>query len=273
MLHLSALLQLLPGMQTLAPLHQQAGQQPDNLCGPYWVSLWLRSHQYHITPEQVAQQAGTVLPTGQPQTAWVPPGATPRCDYSLPLPTTPDVTTGGTSAQGLVRAVRQLTSGSYDLVPLQSHWTGDRLLSLLQLCVDHPEWNTAPLCNVSTAYLWGSNLSPAAAIAHLSGSTISPPPADWAVGHFLTLAGWVQGSAAMLMWVCDTYPQFGWQGYTMQPPSAIAAALNREAGASGGVLLFVHHQHRQAVAQAAAQLGCEVEVWDNGSPIPADWEG
>ncbi len=44
-------------MQTLAPLPQQAGQQPANLCGPYWVALWLRSRQYDIMLEQVAQQA------------------------------------------------------------------------------------------------------------------------------------------------------------------------------------------------------------------------
>lgn len=59
------LVQRLPGMVKLANRHRLAGQQHDRLCGPYWIAMLLRSRSFHqLTPEQAAQCAGSVLPTG-----------------------------------------------------------------------------------------------------------------------------------------------------------------------------------------------------------------
>ncbi|NER82112.1 MAG: hypothetical protein F6K42_21640, partial [Leptolyngbya sp. SIO1D8] len=37
-------LSLFPYLEPLLPLHEKTGQQPDNLCGPYWVSLLLQAY-------------------------------------------------------------------------------------------------------------------------------------------------------------------------------------------------------------------------------------
>lgn len=261
-------LRLLPGVYRLTEAHQQAGQQPDNLCGPYWVALLLRSHGFAVTAEQVAQIAGTVLPVGDPS-LWLPAGAPSRQNYSLTLPTTASLKDAGTSAMGLQRAVQKITSGAYALLPVQAAWTGDRLLEVLRLCQDQPHWQVVPLANLRTGHFWGSRLAVSAALGYLNGASIhSPPPADWDVGHFLVLAGLVAGQTRSLTWVCDTYPQFGWQGYHLQPAEAVAAALNRGDGWGGGILLFSAAEHQGEMEQQLSAKGFSLELWDNGSPQP-----
>jgi hypothetical protein len=255
--------QLLLGFSPIAPAHRQAGQQPDNLCAPYWVSILLRSQGFDVTPEAIAQLAGTVLPVGDPVT-WLPTGAASKQGYSLPLPTTSCLDQAGTSAQGLIAAVAQLTAGAFCLLPLQADWTADRLYALLQLC---QTWQAVPLCNIQTSPLWGTGLAVSDAIAYLNGLAIVPPDADWHVGHFLTLAGTVQGTARTLILVCDTYPHFGWQGYHLQPAEAIAQALNRNDGVGGGVLVFIRSEQHLEISRQAEAIGLAIEVWDNGSPV------
>lgn len=260
--------QLLPGMERLAAIRQHSGQQPDNLCGPYWAAMLLRSHHIPSTAEQVAQLAGTVLPAGDPNT-WLPHGATSRQDYSIPLPETTNLADAGTSAQGLIAAIAHLSNQTCCAIPLQAEWTGDRVWQLLHLCQKHPDWEAIPLANLKTGHLWGSSLGMGDVIAYLHGqSSIHPPDADWNVGHFLVLAGIVEGPVNRLVWVCDTYPMFGWQGYHLQSAEAIASALNRGDGYGGGVMLFTAAQHQSDIEQAAGAIGLRVECWDNGSPIP-----
>lgn len=264
----SASLQLLPSTPALSHEHQRAGQQPDNLCGPYWVGILLRQSGIEVTTEQVAQVAGSVLPIGEPQT-WLPGGAQSRQDYCLPIPATDCLGDAGTSAQGLVKAIATLSEQTYSLIPLQAEWSADRVMALLSLCREHPEWNAVLLGNLKTGHLWGASLPVSDAIAYLHGQAITPPAADWDVGHFLVLAGTVTGTVNSLVLVCDTYPLFGWQGYHLQSAAAIANALNRGDGAGGGVLLFVATSARLLVEQAAIAQGFQVNIWDNGSPIPA----
>ena len=255
---------LLPGFERIVSEHRLAGQQPDNLCGPYWVAILLRSHGIPLTPEQVAQVAGSVLPTGNPET-WLPSGASSRQDYCLTLPEANDLKDAGTSAQGLMTAVSRLSNNAYSFVPLQANWTADRLKTILQLCESHLHWEAVPLCNLRTDLLWGANLPVGDAIAYLAGGTITPPSADWKVGHFLALAGTVQGSRSLAL-LCDTYPKFGWQGYHLQSLDAIAQALNRGDGHGGGILLFVSSSDQEQVESQFKQEGFAIECWDNGSP-------
>ncbi|PSB31834.1 hypothetical protein C7B82_06315 [Stenomitos frigidus ULC18] len=257
--------QLLPGMIQLAKAHQLAGQQHDNLCGPYWVAMLLRSRGFHqLTPEQVAQLAGSVLPTGDPKT-WLPERARSRQDYGLALPVAAGLGDAGTSAQGLITAVTQLSNGAYTLLPIQTEWSAARVETILERC-HHPEWNAVPLCNIRTKPLWGSSLPVSDAIAYLNGATITPPPPDWNVGHFFALAGTVEGSARSLILTCDTYPSFGWQGYHLQPSDAIAQALNRGDGNGGGILLLIATQDKEDVEQVIRGEGFAIGAWDNGSP-------
>lgn len=259
------LVQLLPGMVKLASGHRLAGQQHDNLCGPYWIAMLLRSRGFHqLTPEQVAQYAGSVLPTGDPKT-WLPKTASPRQDYSVALPVATGLSDSGTSAQGLMAAVSKLSGGVYTLVPVQAEWSAARVDALLDLC-RHPAWNAIPLCNIRTNHLWGASLPVSDAIAYLNGETITPPPPDWNVGHFLALAGTVTGTTRSLILTCDTYPSFGWQGYHLQSADAIAQALNRGDGNDGGILLFIATQDEEQVEQCIKEVGFAIDVWDNGSP-------
>jgi hypothetical protein len=261
---------VLPGLPEIAASQQIAGQQPDNLCGPYWVSVLLRSRGISVTPETVAQRAGTRLPIGDSR-LWLPAGALSKQDDTVPLPRTDRLENAGTAAIGLMQAVATLSQDQYCLLPLQAPWSAEQLWALLHLCRQQPDWAAVPLCNLKTGWLWGSGLALPQAMAYLGGEDITPPPADWNVGHFLILAGLVEGAARSLLWVGDTYPLFGWQGYHLQPPTAVAQALNRNDGAGGGVFLFIATHHRSQVEQQVRALGFHVEVWDNGTPMmPTD---
>jgi len=255
---------LLPGVAEIAKEHHLAGQQHDNLCGPYWVSILLRSHGYSVTPEAIAASVGSVLPAGDPLT-WLPKGGTPRQDYSFPLPTTASLSDAGTSVYGLIETVAQVSQGKYCLLPLQAQWTAERVTEVLHLCQTQPDWKAIPICNLRTGHLWGAGLAVEAAIAYLNSQPIAPPPPNWNVGHFLALAGTVQGKSRSLVLVCDTYPMFGWQGYHLQSAEAIAHALNRDDGNGGGILLFVATQH-QAQVQSAFGQNFTFQAWNNGSP-------
>lgn len=260
-------LTLLPAVAQLAEGHTQAGQQLDNLCGPYWAAILLRSRGFEASPEQIALIAGALLPVGD-SADWLPAGAGPRQNYSLALPQTPCLEDAGTSAQGLALAVAVLTGGTYCLVPVQADWSAERVLALLRLCQQQPDWQAVPLANLSTCHLWGSSLGLGSAGRYLNGGTIEPPPPDWQVGHFLILAGWLAGSQRTLIWLGDTYPIFGWQGYHLQPPENLARALNRDGAVGGGVFLFTAVQHRAAIQAQLEVLGFECAIWDNGSPAP-----
>lgn len=258
--------QLLPEMSDFAREHQLAGQQQDNLCSPYWAAILLRSRGFSVSPEQIARSAGSVLPIGESST-WLPKGARSRQDYELSLPETKHPRDAGTSAQGLIDAVASTSQGTYCLLPLQAHWSAERVETVLNFCQTRADWQMVPLCNIRTDHLWGTQLSVNEAIAYLKGNPIVAPPADWCVGHFLALAGIVTGEARLLVLVCDTYPMFGWQGYHLQSADAIAQALNRGDGCGGGILLFAASQDQTQIEQQAREAGFSVGVWDNGSPM------
>lgn len=241
-------------------------QQPDNLCGPYWGALLLRVQGLsEMSADYLAALAGSVLPVGDPA-SWVPPGASSLQNYRLPLPEAARPEQGGTAVPGLVAAVAQASEGRYSLVPLRAAWSAGWLESLVALCQANPDWQAVPLCNIRTGPLWGSHPPLSQVIAYLSGEAVAAPPADWDVGHFVSLAGVVEGPSRSLLLVRDTYPVLGWDGYHLQPASALASALVREDGNEGGVLLFVASKLKAAVAQQAQALGFEIAVWDNGTP-------
>lgn len=258
--------QLLPGMLRVGEAHRQAGQQHDNLCGPYWVALLLRACGLdRIDTEQIASLAGSVLPAEDSAT-WLPKGALPRQHYRLPLPRTEQIAEAGTSVAGLMEAISLASEGDYTALPFRTQWSEERVKALIALCQDNPDWEAVPICNLRTGHLWGGSLGLSDAIAYLCGHDITPPAADWDVGHFLVLAGIVAGVSRSLVVVQDTYPILGWDGYHLQPLSAIAAALRRDDGHQGGVLLFIAAQQRAEVERQARERGFHIAVWDNGTP-------
>ncbi|MEM9266084.1 MAG: hypothetical protein AAGA46_11220, partial [Cyanobacteria bacterium P01_F01_bin.13] len=205
---------LLPNLDPLLALHQQENQQPDNLCGPYWVSLLLRAYRdVAVTAVDVAIAASTVLPSHGNPTDWLPPNAHslqgPKYDQ---IPTDADLTICGTSITGLIQATTTLSKGQFCLIPCQAINWQNRLTILWELCQSHPHWHAVPLLNPHTSYFWGTSPPPLTPISFLESKPISPPPTDWSVGHFNLLIGAVQQDTNRLYALLDTYPQFGWQG-------------------------------------------------------------
>lgn len=260
-------LDCLPFLEHLLPFHAKAGQQPDNLCGPYWVALLLNAYSGRaVSAVDVAIAASTVVPsTGNPAD-WLPAGASSRPGASYEtIPTDPDVAKSGTSITGLMRAAEVLSQGKFCLLPLRSQDWELGLKAIWDLCQAHSE--IVPLLNIHTRYCWGSRLTPLQAIAYLAGQSIIPPAPDWSVGHFALLAGRLQGRANTLYALLDTYPHFGWEGMHLQPPTAVALALSRpDLATAGGVAVFMQAKARSRLESLLIQSGLQIALWDNGSP-------
>lgn len=266
MLNPSLSLHLLPGVPGLLAAHRRAGQQHDNLCGPYWVSLLLWARKVaDLSPDRIAQLAGSVLPKIDPLLC-VPPSASPRLDYQVSLPMTENLAAAGTGVASLMLATETASKKQYALVPLSADWTAQLVETVLELCQTNSQWEAVPIANIQTGPLWGARLGLLETIAYLNDETVEPPPADWDVGHFVALAGWVSGTARRLVVVQDTYPTLGWDGFHLQPAEALANALNRTDGKAGGILLFVRSSDRPIVEQVAKTAGFTIAAWDNGSP-------
>jgi hypothetical protein len=256
----------LPVAPTMAELFRAAGQQPDMLCGPYWIALLMQAYEVGtFSVGEVALKSGTVLVKGDPKD-WLPLGADSKSDDALSLPYTEKQEEAGTSIPGLMAAVSELSQQQFCLVPLQADWSEDWVETLIHLCQSHPEWQAVPICNVQMAQLWSWFLGVGEAIAYLNGSDIDISGADWTSGHFLTIAGDVEGLERSLVIIRDSYPMFGWDGYHLQSKEGLAAALNRGDGYQGGVLLFVPSQYQAEVERQAQELGFTIAAWDNGTP-------
>lgn len=259
---------MLPGALRVAREHRLAGQQHDNLCGPYWVGTLLRAFSAaEATTEEVAVLAGSILPTGDPAT-FVPRGAEPRQDYAIELPMAARAEDAGTAAGGLIEAVARASGGARALVPLRAEWTPEAVWALVGMCGDNPGWEAVPVCNVRTGRLWGGRPSLADVLAYLAGNDVAGPSPDWDVGHFCSLAGWVEGPARGMVLVRDSYPALGWDAHYLQPAEALAAALERGDGREGGVLLFVRTEDQTDAERVAKERDFRVQPWDNGTPWP-----
>ncbi|MBE7380728.1 MAG: hypothetical protein F6J95_004885 [Leptolyngbya sp. SIO1E4] len=278
-----------PGLEPLIHRYEKVGQQPDNLCGPYWVSLLLQVYDgLSVSAVDVALSAATVLPSQGDPADWLPSKATPRFGHNYDrIPTTPNLDACGTSVTGLIHATETLSQGRFCLVPLQTtHWV-DGLDAIRNLCQTHPDWQAVPILNVHTSYLWNFHLAPLTVLTYLQTGELSPPLADWKVGHFALLIGQLRnesdgagsvplqddapgsdGKGHALYAVLDTYPHFGWNGLHFQPPAALAQSLQRpNQPTQGGIALFVTTKVRPHLIAVAEKVGFQIAAWDNGSPM------
>ncbi|MEM6256065.1 MAG: hypothetical protein AAF821_24395 [Cyanobacteria bacterium P01_D01_bin.156] len=260
---------LLSYLEPLLNVHHADNQQPDNLCGPYWISLLLKAYgDLNVSAIEVAIAASTILPSQGNPTDWLPPRATSLqgTDYDR-IPTHTDLNICGTSIKGLVHATNTLSQEKFCLIPLQTTDWKTGLSAVLTLCHSHPTWQAIPLLNCHTSYFWGTNLSPFTLISYLQGQPVSPPAPDWSVGHFNVLIGDIHKDANRLYAILDTYPQFGWQGWHLQPAAAVSQSLQRPQQTSqGGLALFVKAELYSEIKQLITQQGLEISAWDNGSP-------
>jgi hypothetical protein len=231
-------------------------QQKDNLCGAFQAARVLRDFGFGVEEDTVAVSAGSVLPA-DPEGS-VPPGETSRMDYRDDLPLVP-AAESGTAAGPLAAAIESLSDGVLRAVPLRGDWTSE----LVERLVDSADARL--LANVRTGPFWGTHPSIESVIEELSGGHADGPPSDWDVGHFVELVSLVRGAGGSLVVVHDSYPSFGWNARHLQPPRAIAAALQRDDGREGGVLAVVRAEEASRIEALATELGLGVGAWDNGT--------
>jgi hypothetical protein len=261
---IAASVRLVPGARDLAGLHEKAIPQKDQLCGPFWGALVLTAAGRPTDQDEVALQAGTTLAEGDPS-GWLPPGASPRIDYNLSIPVSPDETSAGTSAPGLARGIERLSEGTLRVIPVAGPWTTETVITLVELAASE-----APECtlvaNLRTGRLWGARPPARLLLDHLLGMPVEAPAPDWDCGHFLEIVASLSGPGGTLLTVRDTYAELGWGGYHVQPAASVAAALERDDGHEGGVLCVCEASAAAVLTGKLEQAGFELRHWDNGTP-------
>jgi uncharacterized protein DUF6885 len=259
--------QLLPGAARLAELHAAELPQKDELCGSFCTFLALRAAGVDVADQDaVAEAAGGVLaPEDYDHAAELPEGERGRRDYRLQLPVDDDPAAAGVSADGLVRAVAELSRGSRTAVPVAGPWDSRTTSELLTVASAEDE--AAIVLNMATGVLWGSKPPLATLLGYLEhGDDSAGPPPDWHVGHFTGCLGAIRGARGTLVIVADTYPSLGWNAVHLQPVERVAAALRREhLPTEGGALVVVPTGRAGDVSAAIEAAGLTIATWDNGS--------
>ncbi len=102
-------------------------------------------------------------------------------------------------------------------------------------------------------------------LGYLYDGELDGPPPDWDVGHFACIVARTEGPGGRLYAVADTYPALGDHGVHLQPEERLAAAIARPDKPAGGVIAAVASEDAAALREAAAALGLEERLWDNGT--------
>lgn len=257
------------GAERLVELHAAELPQKNQLCGAFWGTLALRAAGIRQTPgpidqDTVACAAGSVLSGASSD--GLPPGEPGRADYRLLFPIVEDPACSGTSVGGLIRALRELSSGQLEVVPVAGPWSAEAVGLVLDAASACRQPCT-PIANVATGRLWGTRPSPASLLAYLnSGNADGGPVSDWDVGHFLGLLGRIEGARATLAIVADTYRSLGWQGIHVQPLERLADALAPTGSErASGVLLVTAADEAAKLGRRLRSAGLDIRPWDNGS--------
>jgi hypothetical protein len=252
-------------------LHARELPQKDNLCGCFWASIALRvagiesADGEPLDQDRLALEAGTLLPDGDPA-GFVPPGESSRRDYRLELPLASDPAASGTAAQALAAAVERLSAGRLAVIPVAGPWSAGSVVDLVR-AAEEASQGTLLLANVRTGPFWGTRPDPALLLGYLAGEEVRGPAHEWDVGHFVNIAAVVTAGERALVFVRDSYRTLGWQGHHLQPPEALAAALERGDGYEGGVLCVTPAADAAALRDRLAKGGLELRHWDNGTPV------
>jgi hypothetical protein len=260
---------LLPGARELLALHAAELPQRDDLCGCFCGALALRAAGLSehggapLDQDALALAARSVI-SRVPDTEHLPRGETGRRDYRLALAATDDAQRSGTTAEGLVSALRELSSGTLAAIPLAGPW-GTRTLAGLFDAAAGQERPAALIANLATRHLWSSHASLGELLSYLLDGRASGPAPDWDVGHFVCVVARVEGPGGSLYAIADTYRSLGRNGVHLQPAERLAAALARREGPAGGVIALVSADAAEDLRGQALALGLEEGVWDNGT--------
>jgi hypothetical protein len=262
---------LLPGATELLEAHARELPQRDDLCGAFCGALALAAagidHRGDepLDQDAVALAAGSVV-AGVRDDGTLPHGELSRRDYRLSLPSIEDPAISGTTAAGVVAAVRELSDARLEAIPYAGPWTAQTLDGLFDLAAGLPRAVTL-IANLATRHLWGGEASVTQMLGHLLHGVDDGPPPDWDVGHFACVVGCARGPAGRLYVLADTYPALGSRGLHMQPERRLAAAIERRDMPAGGVIVVVASEDGTSVRAGADALGLAEGIWDNGTPV------
>jgi hypothetical protein len=262
-------LTLLPGTRELLAAHTLELPQRDDLCGAFCGALALRAAGVTnrggepVDQDAVALLAGSIV-SGAREDGSLPHGEPGRRDYRLELPSSKDHDVSGTTAAGLVDAVRELSDGQLDAIPYSGPWTASTLAGIFDLAaaLERP---VTLIANLATRHLWGGHPSVGQLLSCLLDGEQAGPPPDWDVGHFVCVIGRVQGAGDSLYAVADTYPSLGDGGVHMQPPVCLAAAIDRRDMPAGGMIVIAFAKDAATIRAGARALGLAEGLWDNGT--------
>jgi hypothetical protein len=265
---------LLPGARELLAAHGRELPQRDDLCGAFCGALALRAagiegHEGQ-PPDQdaVAAAAGSLISTLQDAgVGCLPPGEHGRRDYRLALPFIDDPGVSGTTADGLIRAVEQLSAGALAAIPFSGPWTPTTLRGVFDVAAALERPATL-IANLATGHLWGANARPHQLLDYLLAGAQAGPPPDWEVGHFVCVIGRVEGPGGNLYGLADTYPSLGSGGVHLQPEERLAAAVERREMPAGGVMVIAFADDAAAIRAGAAAVELVEGAWDNGTASP-----
>lgn len=260
---------LLPGARELLAVHARELPQRDDLCGAFCGALALSVAGIHerdgdpIDQDAVAIAAGSIV-SGARDAGTLPRGEAGRRDYRLSIPTIGDPDLSGTTAAGLGEAIATLSAGALEAIPLAGPWNAETLGGIFELAAAraHP---VSLVANFATRHLWGARPSVNQLLGYLLDGDLQGPPPDWDVGHFACVVARTSGPAGSLYSVADTYPALGDHGVHLQPQERLAAAIARPDKPAGGVIAAVAAADAPALRAAAAALGLEEHLWDNGT--------
>jgi hypothetical protein len=261
---------LLPGARALLERHARELPQRDDLCGAFCGALAMNAAGFERTPagepldqDAVALAAGSIVSLAR-DPATLPAGETGRRDYRLAIPTIEDPDISGTTAAGVARSIGELSGGDLDAIPYSGPFTAATLHGLFDAAAALEQPVTL-VANLATHHLWGARPAPAQVLAYLCDGTLEGPPPDWDVGHFACVVARTGGPGGHIYTLADTYPALGAHGVHLQPEERLAAAIARPDKPAGGVIAVVAAAEAGAVRGAAASLGLQEGLWDNGT--------
>jgi hypothetical protein len=268
---------LLPGAAALLAHHARELPQRDDLCGAFCGALALNAAgivgtvQEPVDQDAVAIAAGSIV-SGVRDPGTLPGTETGRRDYRLAIPTIDDFDVSGTTAAGVVAAVRELGAGAVQVIPWSGPWSAARLDGVFELAAGLREPVTL-IANLATHHLWGGRPSPTQLLGYLLEGEDDGPAADWDVGHFVCVVARTSGPVGNLYAVADTYPALGNNGVHVQPRERLALAIDRPDKPSGGLIAVVAAGEAELLREGAAALGLREELWDNGTVTAVEGPG
>jgi hypothetical protein len=250
-------------------MHTNELPQRDDLCGAFCGALALGAASIEddqgrrYDQDAVAMAAGSIISTHR-DISTLPFGEQGRRDYRLPMTFIDDPAVSGTTAAGVVQAIRTLSKERLAAIPYSGPWTASTLDGLFELTATLKRPVTL-IANPATRHLWGSHPSTSELLGYLFDGRRAGPAADWDVGHFVCIVGRVCGPGGHLYAVADTYPSLGNDGVHIQPRECLASAIERRDKPAGGVIAIVDAQDAQTVREGTRKIGLIEGMWDNGT--------